>query len=190
MADVARDVAVEAAGVPVHVRVATAEDIEAILDLFEAVAAEGRWLGTEPGFDREERRQRLLVFIEGEQSRHLVAVAGERVIGHLSLVVAPYGVADLGMCVDASWRGRGVGTALVAEAIATARNLGAHKVGLQVWPHNEPARRLYRRHGFVEEGRLRRHYRRRNGELWDAVIMGLVLDEETPGSPYPDDAYG
>jgi RimJ/RimL family protein N-acetyltransferase len=99
-------------------------------------------------------------------------------------------VADLGMCVDASWRGRGVGTALVAEAIATARNLGAHKVGLQVWPHNEPARRLYRRHGFVEEGRLRRHYRRRNGELWDAVIMGLVLDEETPGSPYPDDAYG
>jgi len=29
---------------------------------------------------------------------------------------------------------------------------------------------------------MRRHYRRRSGELWDAVIMGLVLDETSPGS--------
>ena len=65
-----------------------------------------------------------------------------------------------------------------------ARDLGAHKVALQVWPHNEAARRLYLRHGFVEEGLLRRHYPRRNGELWDAVIMGLILDETSPGSPY------
>jgi hypothetical protein len=38
----------------------------------------------------------------------------------------------------------------------------------------------------VEEGRLRRHYRRRNGELWDAVVMGLVFDTTTPGSPHGD----
>jgi RimJ/RimL family protein N-acetyltransferase len=61
-------------------------------------------------------------------------------------------------------------------------------VTLQVWPHNGPARRLYRQLGFVEEGRLRRHYPRRNGELWDAIVMGLVLDEERPGSSLPDDA--
>ena len=57
-----------------------------------------------------------------------------------------------------------------------------------MWPHNHAARRLYRRHGFVEEGRLRRHYSRRNGELWDAVVMGLVLDEERPGSSIPEGA--
>jgi RimJ/RimL family protein N-acetyltransferase len=57
-------------------------------------------------------------------------------------------------------------------------------VALQVWPHNQAARRLYLRHGFAEEGLLRRHYPRRNGELWDAVVMGLVLDETSPGSPY------
>jgi RimJ/RimL family protein N-acetyltransferase len=44
-----------------------------------------------------------------------------------------------------------------------------------VWPHNDRAIALYEKLGFVEEGRLRRHYRRRNGELWDAVVMGLVL---------------
>ncbi len=64
--------------------------------------------------------------------------------------------------------------------------MGAHKVSLQVWPHNGAARRLYRRLGFEEEGRIRRHYRRRNGQLWDAIIMGMVLDHESPGSPHED----
>jgi RimJ/RimL family protein N-acetyltransferase len=46
-----------------------------------------------------------------------------------------------------------------------------------VWPHNDRAIALYARRGFVEEGRLVRHYRRRSGELWDAIIMGLPLSD-------------
>ena len=42
--------------------------------------------------------------------------------------------------------------------------------------------------GFVEEGRRVRHARRSNGELWDLIEMGLVLDWDSPGSPYPDDS--
>jgi RimJ/RimL family protein N-acetyltransferase len=109
-------------------------------------------------------------------------VVEDAIVGHARVDLAPYRVAGLGMMVDAAWRGRGVGGALVRAAVDAARDLGAHKVALQVWPHNEAARRLYLRHGFVEEGVLRRHYPRRNGELWDAVIMGLVLDETSPGS--------
>ena len=45
---------------------------------------------------------------------------------------------------------------------------------------------LYRKVGFVIEGRRRRQYRRRNGELWDAVLMALVLDHASPGAPYAD----
>jgi putative acetyltransferase len=65
-----------------------------------------------------------------------------------------------------------------------SRAHGAHKVTLSVWPHNERALRLYMSHGFGVEGRLRRHWRRRNGELWDALLMALVLDTSSPGSPY------
>lgn len=97
----------------VEVRPLCGEDLDAVLKLTDAVAAEGRWIGREAPIDR---------------------------------------------------------------AIAWARGQGAHKVALQVWPHNEPARRLYERSGFVVEGRLRRHYRRRDGSLWDAVVMGLLLD--------------
>ena len=74
------------------------------------------------------------------------------------------------------WRGRGVGTALLAEAVDRARKAGCHKMALQVWPHNAAAIALYERFGFQREGYLTRHYRRRSGELWDAVIMGLRLD--------------
>jgi ribosomal protein S18 acetylase RimI-like enzyme len=69
-----------------------------------------------------------------------------------------------------------VGTALLAEAVRRARAAGAHKIALQVWPHNAAAIALYERFGFQREGYLRRHYRRRSGELWDAVVMGLPLE--------------
>jgi RimJ/RimL family protein N-acetyltransferase len=54
---------------------------------------------------------------------------------------------------------------------------------LEVWPHNARARRLYQSAGFAEEGHLKRHYRRRNGALWDAVVMALILDNDSPGRP-------
>ncbi|MDQ4070925.1 MAG: GNAT family N-acetyltransferase, partial [Actinomycetota bacterium] len=145
---------------------------------------EDRWLGTEPPVDRTVQRERFLEHIDGSpRGASVVAVVAGAIVGHARVDLAPYNVAGLGMMVDARWRGRGVGSALVEAIVDASRDLGAHKIALQVWPHNVAARRLYRRHGFAEEGFLRRHYPRRNGELWDAVVMGLVLDETSPGSP-------
>jgi RimJ/RimL family protein N-acetyltransferase len=161
------------------IRRAEPEDYDEIGALFEAVAAEARWIGAELPIDHVRRRAR---FVEGltrpDEVASLVAVTVNdgRIIGDLGIEKASYGVADLGMLVDDAWRGRGVGSGLLAAAIAWARSVGAHKVALQMWPHNERARALYEKFGFVEEGRLARHYRRRNGELWDAVVMGLALD--------------
>ncbi len=88
------------------------------------------------------------------------------------------------MGVADGWRGRGIGSLLMEQAVAWSRDQGAHKISLEVWPHNTGARALYEKFGFVAEGRLRRHWRRANGELWDSIPMGLVLDETSPGSPY------
>ena len=166
----------------VGVRRATPEDVDAIVDLFVAVVEEGRWLGSQPPVDRDAQRQRFLEQAVAESGMaSLVALVDDELVGHAHVDLAPYKVAGLGMMVAEGWRGRGVGGALVRGAIDAARDMGAHKVALQVWPHNDVARRLYVRHGFVEEGVLRRHYPRRNGELWDAVVMGLVLDETSPG---------
>jgi RimJ/RimL family protein N-acetyltransferase len=161
---------------PVSVRPATLDDVDALVAMLVEVAGEGRWIGTEAPVDVEGRRDRMAREVEGEDAIVLVAEAGGAPVGQLGLHLARYGVADLGMVVAPGWRGRGVGTALLAEAVERARKAGAHKIALQVWPHNAAALALYERFGFRREGYLTRHYRRRSGELWDAVVMGLPLD--------------
>jgi RimJ/RimL family protein N-acetyltransferase len=98
-------------------------------------------------------------------------------------VVDERGVAHLGMAILDGHRGVGLGRRLLTAAVDWARNRACHKVTLEVWPHNARARRLYKSAGFAEEGHLKRHYRRRNGTLWDAVVMGLILDNDSPGRP-------
>jgi RimJ/RimL family protein N-acetyltransferase len=50
-----------------------------------------------------------------------------------------------------------------------------HKLSLSVFAHNAAAIALYRKFGFVEEGRRVKQYRRSSGELWDVIDMGLLL---------------
>lgn len=164
-----------------EIRPATPEDYEAWLAVHEAVAAEGRWIGAEAPLDVDRARRHFDEHVADEDKEFLVAVvdeaggSGGRVVGDLAIHVQRYGVAEFGMAVADGFRGQGIGSALLSAGIDFARARGAHKVALQMWPHNDPARRLYEKFGFEQEGVLRRHYPRRNGELWDAVIMGLLL---------------
>ena len=159
----------------VEVRPATDEDLDAAVDLYADVATEGRWIAAEAPVNKLERRATFESSIRKDNAQFFVADDGGRIVGELGIELASYGVADFGMMVAADARGRGVGSALLSAAIEWARAAGAHKVALQVWPDNQGAIALYRKFGFDQEGHLRRHYRRRNGELWDAVIMGLNL---------------
>jgi ribosomal protein S18 acetylase RimI-like enzyme len=169
----------------VIVRPIAAADVDAVLAMFGAVVDEGIWLGTEPGFDREERRRRMAAAVGDTSRRGFVAVTEQGlVVGNASLAVAGYGVADIGMAVADGWRGHGVGGRLLDVLVEAAPSTGAHKIALEVWPHNERAIALYRSRGFEVEGRLRRHYRRSDGDLWDALVMGRVLDAGSPGSPH------
>jgi RimJ/RimL family protein N-acetyltransferase len=87
------------------------------------------------------------------------------------------------MALSDGYRGAGLGRRLLTCGIDWAREQGAHKVVLEAWPHNDGALALYEKLGFELEGRHRRHWRRRDGSLWDCISMGLVLDETAPGSP-------
>jgi len=165
-------------------RSADEQDVERVMDLYEDVAAEGRWIGGEAPIDRARWREGFLNrFTPGAAPAPMFlaeATSDQALIGSLG-VESHGGIGDLGMMVAFDWRGRGVGSALLQAAVRWARESGLHKLVLQVWPHNERAQALYRKAGFVQEGYLRRQYRRRNGQLWDAVVMGLVLDESSSG---------
>ncbi len=163
----------------VLVRPATEDELDLLVEQTWSVAAEGRFIGAEVPFDRARRRARLGELLGAETSTVLVAdtcaAGGPGVVGHLTVSVAPYGVADIGMLLQAGWRGRGIGRALLDAAIAWATSAGAHKMSLEVWPDNAAAIALYERAGFVVEGRKAKHYRRRNDELWDSILMGRPL---------------
>jgi RimJ/RimL family protein N-acetyltransferase len=171
-----------------RIRPAEPDDFDAWVEVFEAVAAEGKWLGSEAPLDRDARRRGYDQTMADPNAAIFLAEAEDatpsRQVGNIYIHVEPSGVADLGMAVADGWRGQGVGRALMTAAIDFARDHGAHKVTLQVWPHNTRAIALYEKFGFEHEGRLRRHWRRRNGQLWDALVMGLVLDTASPGSPH------
>ena len=171
----------------IDVRPATADDVPAMVDLHMRVAAEGMWIGTESPVDIDRFTRWFTESITSEQQLRLVAADADRIVGSLGVNPSQPGILYLGMAVDAAHRGQGVGTAMMRAAIDWARaQTGMHKLELEVWPHNAAGIALYRKVGFAVEGRRRRHYRRRNGELWDAVLMALVLDQSSPCSPYPD----
>jgi len=152
------------------------DDLDARADLLEAVAEERRWISSEPPIPRERYREQTLNAFDDPYSLLLAAVdRGDRLIGELSAFGRENRPAEIGMAVAADWRGRGVGSALMQACVDWARESGIHKLSLQVWPHNDVALRLYEKFGFEREGVLRSHYRRQSGELWDAIVMGLLL---------------
>ncbi|HET9254007.1 MAG TPA: GNAT family N-acetyltransferase [Pseudonocardiaceae bacterium] len=167
------------------IRPAWAADVPGIIALFTAIAEERDGIGAEPGFDVAERRSRILGRIEDDASCVLVATLGDNVVGNLG-VHPRHNVGSLAMMLARQHRGQGIGGRLLDEGLRWARESQLHKVDLGVWPHNTAAIALYRSRSFAVEGRLRRHYRRANGELWDMVAMGLVLDTRSPGSSLPD----
>lgn len=153
------------------VRLARPDDGQQMALLFASVAEERDGIATEPPVDIE---QRAATFARSA-GESVVAVAGDQLVGMLHVEVSRHGFGEFGMLVDPGWRGRGVGSALVRAAIGWARCQGLHKLCLEVFAHNTAAIALYHKFGFAEEGRRVRQYRRASGELWDSIVMGLVL---------------
>jgi RimJ/RimL family protein N-acetyltransferase len=153
----------------VEIRPARDDDRLPLAVLFAAVAEERDGIASEPPVDVEARAASWT--IEGT----LLAEAGGEIVGSIHVDGSRFGYGELGMLVAREWRGRGVGSALLAAAIEWAREQGLHKLCLSVFPHNAAGIALYRKFGFVEEGRRVEQIRRESGELWDTVEMGLRL---------------
>lgn len=64
---------------------------------------------------------------------------------------------------------------LMESCISWAQEAGAHKITLEVFPHNDAALTLYRKFGFQQEGYFSRHLRRSNGDLWDLMVLSRFL---------------
>jgi L-amino acid N-acyltransferase len=160
-----------------EVRLARATDAEAIRALYNAEVT-----GSTVTFDIEPRtvaEQRG--WIERHQGAHpaLVAVEGGVVAGFGSLSPfrdrAAYATTvEDSVYVDASWRGRGVGTILLEELVALAQKQGFHTVVARISGDNAPSIALHRRCGFELVG-VEREVGRKFGRWIDVTVMQLLL---------------
>jgi ribosomal-protein-alanine N-acetyltransferase len=82
----------------------------------------------------------------------------------------------LNVATDPAFRRRGIGHALMMQALSFARDNTIRLILLEVRRSNRAAILLYRRLGFTILD-VRKSYYSDNGE--DALEMGLVLDPET-----------
>lgn len=168
------------------VRAARPDDAAGVIALLTAIFAEPvNNLLTEPGeFTMTEEQER--VFLAEQAIRPnwaaFVAVTDTTSPQIIGLVTADgkqrraiRHCASVGISVAQSWRGRGVGRALMQRVVDWARDSGlVTRLELEVLTRNEVATHLYERLGFEREG-LRRHALLRNGEYLDEYIMALLL---------------
>jgi RimJ/RimL family protein N-acetyltransferase len=166
----------------VVIRPAEPGDAAALVELGRSVGSEpGRWLITTDDWrtPADERRYLKALRRYDHAAVFVAETGGGEIVGRLSLArdqhPASTHVADLGLMVAASHRRRGIGWALLDAAVEWARARGISKLELHVFPHNEPALRLYEKFGFEREGYRKRHYRRRDGFV-DAILMAYRVD--------------
>jgi putative acetyltransferase len=127
----------------------------------------------------EQERARIEELAESPRARWLVAELDDQIVGELTIKgVSPRRalahVATLGLSVRAPWRRRGVGRALLAEALAWAPTAGYRRVELQVYARHTGAIALYESLGFEHEG-CRRGYIREGDAYLDDLIMAKLL---------------
>ncbi len=81
--------------------------------------------------------------------------------------------------LDPAFRGRGFAERAVRLLTRhLVRNLGFHRVQLEVYGFNERAQRLFERAGYVREGTRRKAYWRH--EAWQDGIHYGILEDEVP----------
>jgi RimJ/RimL family protein N-acetyltransferase len=163
-----------------RIRQADPKDAAALVTLAEAVGGEPEgWLISDSRWRTVGEERRYLRAVRKHPDAAVFVAESERgIIGRLSIARDPHPasrhVADLGLMVAVNARRQGIGWSLLEQAVDWARQVGVRKLELHVFPHNEPAIRLYEHFGFVREGYRKNHYRRGNGYV-DAILMAYEV---------------
>lgn len=163
----------------VIMREASERDLQAIIDVWNSVAAEKRHILTERVTDFQ--RKWFQQTIGDKSGLWAVSEVDQRIVGACNLmprgggrVVKTRHVVQLGMAILSRWRGIGVGNAMMDYMIGWARKKGYEKISLSVFSTNESAINLYKKFGFEVEGIKRKEFKI-EGKYVDEVCMAKFL---------------
>ena len=113
-------------------------------------------------------REQLGESLQSGQYLFLVAEENGQVAGYAGLLRVMDEGDVTNVVVDEAYRGKGLGTRLMAALLEEGRGCGMKEFTLEVRVSNQRAIRLYESLGFVQEGTRKRFYER---PVEDALIM-------------------
>ncbi len=129
------------------IRPATLDDLPSIRRLFEASVYEGQTRINDTGADIDNFREAYLD--ESETSGFWVAEVGDHVVGMIGMQEIRTDVAEVRrLRIEEQYRRRGLGTALMEQAIGFCRDHGYVKIVLDVRVERGPAIELVKKFGF------------------------------------------
>ncbi|NMH68253.1 GNAT family N-acetyltransferase [Bacillus sp. RO3] len=161
------------------IRRAVVEDAESLLDIQQSVISEGDYLITvSEEFSNTPTQQRDWInnILENERETLLIAETDGKAVGwivfHTQNRKRMTHTGSIGMMVRKQYRGKGVGTLLLQALIDWAKeNPLIEKMSLGVFSTNHRALSLYKKMGFVEEGRKINEFKIADNEYVDDILM-------------------
>jgi len=115
---------------------------------------------------------------QNPRGKYIVATEGEQLVGHALLnplrIQSLSHVVQLTIVVHPGFTDRGIGHTMLSYLIDWAKKAeGIEKVELFTRANNARAIALYKKLGFVEEGRLAKRVKLLDGAYLDDMLMGL-----------------
>lgn len=114
--------------------------------------------------------------LKNEAALFLIAEAEGKIIGFTRCIRSKLNrfkhKAEFGICILREYWGLGIGTKLLESALNWADTKGIEKITLTVVQTNKKAIGLYKKHGFTEEGLLKKDRIHKDGNYYNTVIMG------------------
>jgi putative acetyltransferase len=166
-------------GTTVLLRPSRLQDLEPAWDMFSSLSEATLEFLPIP-FPRE-RVEGWFKDIDYSKALPILGFVGDRHIASASLNLNKMPVfqhrAEFGINVHDDYQDKGLGTILTRYMIDIARSLGLKKVDLMVVAHNDRAINVYKKQGFVIEGRLKmNHFNNVLNDYCDEYKMRLMLD--------------
>jgi RimJ/RimL family protein N-acetyltransferase len=149
------------------------------------VAQEGNLIAIEPEGvgDLPAMIENVRRYLTTPRATQLVAELAGEVVGAVAVTPGPFGRKDRHWCQFNVWlipsvRRIGIGTALIESAIAWAKAQDFEKAVAEIFASNEPSLRLFRKFGFVTEGRQKDLFVLPGIGYVDNILLALDLGDK------------
>lgn len=162
------------------IRNGTIEDSEAVLKIQKSIVAEGKYLiAVSEEFHRtlSQQREWIQTILDNKNETLIVAEKDGEVIGWIVFQMTHNRkrlshTGTFGMMIKDGYRELGIGKSLLSALLVWAeKNPVIEKISLGVFSTNHRAISLYKKMGFIEEGRKIKEFKMNEDEYVDDILM-------------------